>query len=592
MLRKAPAGKGYVALTYTAVTLEGTVIHKTGMITGGPSMQDTVQLWDEQEMVGAQRERDRCMSELKELQQQKYALGDEDELVAEVTRAQSAVQAVRHERAEVERRGDNVQRETDALQKQQGALAERVEALQAQCAHTQEARAAVQRKIDAIDDELFAPFCGHIGVTNVREYESNQLQLTQALDVATQQHQRQLARLAHQQAFSKDQLKGTADRLAFIQATMDKENGRLPALEEQLVACDDAMAEIRSSMDAAKASLAELREQHAQQSEVLAEKRKALATSTRDVEAHQREVAERSDEMAQLDAERTDLYRRCRLEALDLPLEAGDLAQVPLEEDTALAMEPVQDLHAARDYGLVVDFSSLSDAERTDRGSGKGRELQEKIDAARDEMEQLAPSTHMGEKLTALERDLKACEREMDACRELVRDTRDEFQGLKKKRTDLFLRAYHHIAERIDGVYKELTRSKAAPAGGVAYLTLDETDVCCATDHRNRSAQAFGTMPCRRSSAFAIWTSYRVARRPWQHSRSSLPSTRSSRRRSLCWTRWMPRSTRTMWRRSANTSARMRVSSSNSLLFRSRYVHGTYAGLSLRAQPGACWRVP
>lgn len=459
------------------MTLEGTVIHKTGMITGGPSMQETVQLWDEQEMVGAQRERDRCMAELKELQQQKYGLGDEDELVAEVTRAQSAMQSVRHERAEAERRCDDVQREKEALQKQKATLAERVQALQAHSAQIKQVRTAVQRKIDAADDRLFAPFCERIGVANVREYESNQLQLTQALDVATQQHQRQLARLAHQRAFSEDQLKSTADRLAYIQASMDKENQRLPALEEQLSACDDEMAQLRTSIDTAKAALAALREQHAQQSEVLAEKRKALVMSTRDFEAHQREVVERSDEMAQLDAERTDLYRRCRLEALDLPLESGDLAQVPLEEDTSLALESAQELHAVRDYGLVVDFARLSDAERTDRGSGKGRELQNKIDAAREEMDQLAPSTHMGEKLTALERDLKACEREMDACRELVRDTRDEFQGLKKKRTDLFLRAYHHIAERIDGVYKELTRSKAAPAGGVAYLTLDETDV-------------------------------------------------------------------------------------------------------------------
>lgn len=536
-------------LTYSAVTLEGTVIHKTGMITGGPSMQDTVQLWDEQEMVGVQRERDRCMAELKELQQQKYALGDEDELVADVTRAQSAVQAVRHECAEVERRRDDVQRESDALQKQQATLAVRIQALQAQCAHLEEARAAIQRTIDAADDGLFASFCARIGVANVREYESNQLQLTQALDVATQQHQRQLARLAHQRAFSEDQLKSTADRLAYIQASMDRENERLPALEAQLTECDNVMAELRLSMDKAKASLSELREQHAQQSEELAEKRKALSALTRDVEAHEREVAERSDEMAQLDAERTDLYRRCRLEALDLPLEAGDLAQVPLEEDTTLVMETAQGLHAVRDYGVVVDFTRLSDAERTDRGSGKGRELQAKIDAARDEMEQLVPSTHMGEKLTALERDLKACEREMDVCRELVRDTRDEFQALRKRRTDLFLRAYHHIAERIDGVYKELTRSKAAPAGGVAYLTLDETDVCCATNHRNRFARAFGIMPCRHSNASAIWISYRGVRRLWQRSRSSLPSTRSSRRRSLCWTRWMPHLTRTMSRR-------------------------------------------
>lgn len=64
----------------------------------------------------------------------------------------------------------------------------------------------------------------------------------------------------------------------------------------------------------------------------------------------------------------------------------------------------------------------------------------------------------------------------MDACREDVRDARDEFNSVKKQRHDLFTRAYTHIADRIDGVYKNLTKNIAAPMGGVAYLSLDDTD--------------------------------------------------------------------------------------------------------------------
>ena len=33
------------------------------------------------------------------------------------------------------------------------------------------------------------------------------------------------------------------------------------------------------------------------------------------------------------------------------------------------------------------------------------------------------------------------------------------------------------ISERIDPVYKELTKGKAAPHGGVAYLSLEDSDV-------------------------------------------------------------------------------------------------------------------
>ena len=39
-----------------------------------------------------------------------------------------------------------------------------------------------------------------------------------------------------------------------------------------------------------------------------------------------------------------------------------------------------------------------------------------------------------------------------------------------------FNRAYTHIAENIDRIYKELTKSKTFPLGGTAYLTLEDGD--------------------------------------------------------------------------------------------------------------------
>ena len=44
-------------------------------------------------------------------------------------------------------------------------------------------------------------------------------------------------------------------------------------------------------------------------------------------------------------------------------------------------------------------------------------------------------------------------------------------------RCDLFMKAFDHISQRIDAVYKELTKGKASPMGGVAYLSLEESEV-------------------------------------------------------------------------------------------------------------------
>lgn len=460
-----------------AVTLDGTIIHKTGMITGGPSMQETVKKWDDQELQGVQRERDRCMSELKELQQQKYVLEEEDELVASVTRAQASLQSIRTEQADVMRQTQDAQSECAAIISQKKKTQDMIDKLNEDMSQLRSQMSDIEHTIHAADDDIFTEFCERIGVANVREYEANQLHISQALNVATQQYQRQLARIAHQRTFAEQQVKNTADRLAFIQASMDKERQRIPRLEEELQNCENSIQKYREIKARIQASFEAMQEEHDEKTETVNERRKALFHVMRDVEAHRKEVAERNDEIAQLDTERANLFRRCRMEALDLPLESGDLANVPLEEDASMPVSEADNaVQSCRQYDITVDFSRLSDAERTDRGSGKEYELQSRIDLAREEMEKLTPSTSTAERLDKLEKELKSCEHEIDSGREQVRESRDEFQLIKKQRSDLFMKAYHHIADRIDGVYKDLTKTKMAPMGGVAYLTLEDTD--------------------------------------------------------------------------------------------------------------------
>ena len=460
-----------------AVTLDGTIIHKTGMITGGPSMQETVKKWDDQELQGVQRERDRCMSELKELQQQKYVLEEEDELVASVTRAQASLQSIRAEQADVMRQTQDAQSECAAIISQKKKTQDMIDKLNEDMSQLRSQMSDIEHTIHAADDDIFTEFCERIGVANVREYEANQLHISQALNVATQQYQRQLARIAHQRTFAEQQVKNTADRLAFIQASMEKERQRIPRLEEELQNCENSIQKYREIKARIQASFEAMQEEHDEKTETVNERRKALFHVMRDVEAHRKEVAERNDEIAQLDTERANLFRRCRMEALDLPLESGDLANVPLEEDVSMPVSEADNaVQLCRQYDITVDFSRLSDAERTDRGSGKEYELQSRIDLAREEMEKLTPSTSTAERLDKLEKELKMCEHEIDSGREQVRESRDEFQLIKKQRSDLFMKAYHHIADRIDGVYKDLTKTKMAPMGGVAYLTLEDTD--------------------------------------------------------------------------------------------------------------------
>lgn len=97
-------------------------------------------------------------------------------------------------------------------------------------------------------------------------------------------------------------------------------------------------------------------------------------------------------------------------------------------------------------------------------------------------------------RLDDVESKLADTEKEAEKARKDSKNARDAFNDVKQRRygffflqnsevkwlsrsTELFNKAYNHISERIDQVYKDLTKGKAAPMGGVAYLSLEDNEV-------------------------------------------------------------------------------------------------------------------
>jgi structural maintenance of chromosome 1 len=72
---------------------------------------------------------------------------------------------------------------------------------------------------------------------------------------------------------------------------------------------------------------------------------------------------------------------------------------------------------------------------------------------------------------------LNETEKEARHAKEESTKARDEFNDLKKRRCELFNKAFSHMSGCIDKVYKDLTKGKAFPMGGVAYLSLEDDDV-------------------------------------------------------------------------------------------------------------------
>ncbi|KAF8630781.1 hypothetical protein AX15_002729 [Amanita polypyramis BW_CC] len=466
-----------------AVTLEGTVIHKSGLITGGRSTHSNKK-WDENDVKGLQRVRDTLMSELRELGKKKPRGKADENLTAEVTRLESAITLAKDDLNARKLRLTGIKDELKHLDREIKKNTPELNKVQKAYNSLEEQMSELRVTVESAEDGVFAQFCRKIRVSNIREYEERQLKVAQEESEARLRFDNQIARLTHQAEFEEEGLEAARERLAHLDNVLQTERANLEKLKAQKI---QVQREIESLGDQVEG----LKEDAAEHQEVLDEKTKAVEQVKRTtmkagrvLDQALKDISTCNDEIEKLALERSSIYRKCRVEEVRLPLVQGHLKNVPMEENLReeVAMDVDEDetgtqpVKKVQDYGIEVDFGILDEEERQDGSAEALARLDKQISNLNIEIEKMAPNLKAMERLGDVEAKLAETEKEAERARKDSKHARDQFNEIKKQRCDLFNKAYNHISDKIDQVYKDLTKGKASPMGGVAYLSLEDNE--------------------------------------------------------------------------------------------------------------------
>lgn len=468
------------------VTLDGSVIHRSGLIAGGQTGQQNARRWEERETQGLLRQRDECIAELRTLSQQRRNLSDEESLTGRVSEYEALLTSVRDEVSAATSRLNGFNTELASVERQAAELAPRVAEAQATLDGIQEQMTTVAALVDADDDALFAGFCQRIGVAHIREYEEGQLRLLERQKDARYEFETQLKRLEHQMKFVKSSIASQQERIEANENVVQKETARLARIAEEKQEVEASIEEIKADVAERETQLKALGEEYDAKAQTLSDAKRELSKASRALDSAMKDIANLNDQMEKLAGQRTEIYRRCRLEEeIALPLLSGSLNKVSLEDgeddDANLAPMDIDDEATQRavtvpDYGIEVDFSDLDEAALEDGSSSMESELKERIEAVVAAIEKTAPNMKAADRLGDTETRFKETEVEFEQARKEASAAKTLFNDIKKRRCDLFNKAFNHISNRIDSTYKDLTKGKAAPSGGVAYLSLEDTE--------------------------------------------------------------------------------------------------------------------
>ncbi|WVN85323.1 uncharacterized protein L203_100468 [Cryptococcus depauperatus CBS 7841] len=463
-----------------AVTLEGTVIHKSGLITGGQGSTNG-RKFDDKEIEGLKKLKETYISRLEELHRSKPKEKDDEDLLGNLARLDAETAIAKDDLNAIQVRLRGLREEFEHVNSTIDQLDPEVQTRSQAVSAAEEKLTKLDKIIRKADDKVFGPFCRRIGVASIRDYEDVQLRIAKEANEAMEAFAAQQARVKHQIDFESTQLKNTRERLAALRQVASKEETNLTDLRKQRETIQMELEALKSEIDHQKSKLTKANDSY---NDILArvEKSRSRARSSQKaLDKVMKEIASWNDEIAKLSSERHAIYRKCRLEEVELPLMRGKLDKVPIEEPTKDEDVEMEDEDATQrpiqvdDYGVEPDFSKLEDEDKENEGEEVGREFESQIAKMKADIEQLAPNMKAVDRLDEVEKELDGAEREAEETRKESKKARDEFLAIKKKRCDLFNKAYNHMSDVIDKIYKDLTKSQNQ-VGGTAWFTLEEAE--------------------------------------------------------------------------------------------------------------------
>ncbi|KAI0396173.1 RecF/RecN/SMC [Xylariaceae sp. FL0594] len=469
-----------------AVTLDGTVIHKAGLMTGGrsPESKGGKRRFEDADVQSLERALEKNQQELDALPRSDRRPMAEDTVRDELAVLEQNLQSSRKELAAFEHNFSSKKKELDHVKRQlkewQPKFKDEDDKLKKTRTSVEKFKAAIAQ----VEDKVFSDFCKRLGYADIRAYEAQQGSYEAEAAEKRGQFDLQKSRLESNKSWEESRHSETEGRLRSLEDRLKRLTRDIEVYKQEKAEIEEAKGHDEDELEALEEQLGELREKLEEQNDKVNSAKADVQKRSRDIDGRLRAIAALETELTKNSAAKFALLRRCRLEQIDVPLAQGSLDNLP-NEDTLLHRDPdamdiddgddaelVED--ALNDYGIEVDFDQLEDDLKNPDDDQIEEQLQEKISSLTAELEKLNPNMRAMERLEVVEARLQATEAEFEASKLQHKAAKEAFDEVKAKRFELFDKAFTHIRDQISRVYKDLTRSEQYPIGGQAYLDIEE----------------------------------------------------------------------------------------------------------------------
>lgn len=354
-----------------AVTLDGSIIHKGGNMTGGQGGKQDSRRWEDTEVENLRKLQEKLVSELAGLPESRRGASEEEVLQGELTGLEQKLTYLRDEAKAHDRNETSKRKELAHAQQEFGASKPKYEAKLRELQDLESTLKASQDAVSEVQDQIFAEFCRRLGYNNIRTYEAQQGSLQQEGAQKKLEFSTQKSRLESRISYERQQLQETQSRIKVAQDRAAQDKVLIKELEAEKESSQNELDNLMVELDQLTEQLEQQKMKQNQRAEKVAEQRREVQKRSKNVDGTSKAISVLEADRQLNASSRYTLLRRCKLENISIPLEeeSRDLEHLPLDDVLQTdpdAMDVDDDPEAStlpevQDYGIKIDFDDLDE---------------------------------------------------------------------------------------------------------------------------------------------------------------------------------------------------------------------------------------
>jgi structural maintenance of chromosome 1 len=479
-----------------AVTIDGTVISKAGLITGGRSeAEKTLSSLKQRDLTSLKQKRDDFVIELQEITRDDALFSSSiSKFENEITQLENRIKYTNVDVGFTKKKLEQSEQEIETIEKELKEIKPNLEKFQKRIEELSVKASKYHASIKEIEERIFAKFSKKVGVDNIREYEENQLKLQREAIQKKADFKILMSRIQNKLEYERERdLKTPFEDLNKLLQNNEKEFKRLEKDNKSIVSSIKVIEdEIKKLKQDTKDAKTKLKDQESAISVVTT----TIDEINKNIQKETRTMTTKDNQIEQLRNRRQDIYRKCQVEEIELPLgekrkktkkqkvdamEEDEESYIQLSEPFSVStQEESQGGKRTREEfeEITLDFSDL-DKQKLNKDGKEYDQLEndfkKQLSDLSNEISKLAPSLASIQKMKTVESKLNELEETCKEVKDSSREANRKFEEIKKKRYDAFMTAFDPISSSIDSIYKDLTKTSSS-MGGTAYLALEDID--------------------------------------------------------------------------------------------------------------------